>query len=206
MRILSTRCEKTSPIPSQSLEKGERRSLLGNVATLRAPSTQSEVRTRQLMGSWRTTKVAESHGLLCTMQGAETLVNDNYADFQVTISDHTSGNWRQIIRAHVMFDTSAINAGGRNQIQPPSPSMGPARQIKLVLQPASNIYSSTAASTNALVNADYSQVGNATAFSTDIPYSAWSTRGYNNFALNASGIRQHQQIRSFQICLERVRV
>src|SRR5439155_8215333 len=53
--------------------------------------------------------------------------------------------------------------------------------------PNVNIYSSAPASNTGIANGDYDSLG-ATAFSTAITYAGWSTSGYNNFQLNASGL------------------
>lgn len=50
-----------------------------------------------------------------------------------------------------------------------------------------NVVSSSPASNTALTTADFDQFG-TTVFSTSIDITSWSTTGYNDFALNASGI------------------
>jgi hypothetical protein len=54
-------------------------------------------------------------------------------------------------------------------------------------EPNINIYSSNPASNTALEAGDFDSLGE-TAFSTAITYTSFSTAGYNNFTLNASGI------------------
>jgi hypothetical protein len=53
-----------------------------------------------------------------------------------------------------------------------------------------NVYTSAPASDSALVAGDYDSLGTTALSDTGITYAAYSTVGYNNFALNATGIAQ----------------
>jgi hypothetical protein len=53
--------------------------------------------------------------------------------------------------------------------------------------PDTNVCSSAPASNTVLVAGDFDSLG-ATAFATAIAYAAWSTAGFNDFTLNASGV------------------
>lgn len=89
-------------------------------------------------------------------------------------------------RAFFLFDTSAIADG--DTIDSATLSIyGISKADPVSNTPDINIYASTPASNTAIINTDFQQVG-STAFSTAITYASYSTTGYNDFALNASGL------------------
>jgi hypothetical protein len=98
----------------------------------------------------------------------------------------TSGQFDEIRRSIFLFDTSSIPDGDTVDSATLSLS-GSSKNDDLVVTPDLNIYSSAPASNTALVAGDYDSLG-GTAFSTAITYANLSTTGYNDFALNATGL------------------
>ncbi len=88
-----------------------------------------------------------------------------------------------ISRAFFLFDTSSLAALGIIS----AATLSVYGTAKTSTGDTANIYSSSPASNTALVTADYDQVG-TTALATGITVASWSTSGYNDFALNATGI------------------
>lgn len=119
--------------------------------------------------------------------GAGTGKSDSGTFLANYIAASTTSNQFAILYRNIMlFDTSglpdtAVVSAATLSIY------GASKADSLSAAPDSNIYSSTPASNTALANADYGNLG-STAFSTAITYSSISTSGYNDFALNASGI------------------
>jgi hypothetical protein len=97
-----------------------------------------------------------------------------------------SPNFTDLYRIIATFDTSSLPDGA--SISSATISLyyhyknDPASN-----SPTINVYSSTPASSNNLVAADYSQIG-TTAYSTAITYANWTSGQYNDFALNATGL------------------
>jgi len=120
--------------------------------------------------------------------GAGAYVKDNEIvarifDFD---SSRTTDKWSKIIRGIQLFDTSAIS--DTDTIDSATLSFYGETKVDQGSYAADvNVYSSTPASNIALVEGDYGNTG-STAFSTAITFADWSTSGYNNFALNASGL------------------
>lgn len=97
-------------------------------------------------------------------------------------------DWAYMSRGNILIDTSSLP----DDATITSASLfvyGSQKQNDAVADPSLNVYSSNPAGDIQLVAADYhnSKYG-ATAFSTAISYADFSTTGYNEFALNASGI------------------
>jgi RHS repeat-associated protein len=95
-------------------------------------------------------------------------------------------NWGDIYRGFFLFDTSAIGTDTVSSATISIYGYGKNDESPTV-SPDINIYSSNPASTNNVVTGDHDQVGTTT-MSSSISYSSWSTSGYNNFALNSTGI------------------
>lgn len=96
--------------------------------------------------------------------------------------------WQALSRSIFCFDTSPIATDTVD-----SATLSIRGVSKLDEQGAAgniNIYTATPATTDNLVAGDYAQTGGAspTAFSTAITHAGWSTTGYNDFVLNASGL------------------
>jgi len=129
-------------------------------------------------GTWTTNRGAASGTTIRTGTTAEVGFIRNYTD-QI---------WRTWFRGVWLFDTSTI---GSDTVSSATFSLygqgsswsnagtGFVNEIALV--------SSNPASTASLANGDYSSFG-TTQLASNIAISAWSTAGYNDFALNASGI------------------
>lgn len=98
----------------------------------------------------------------------------------------TTDRWGQIVRSFFLFDTSALTASATISNAVLS-LRGTSKADNSAITPDLNIYSSAPASNTALVGGDYDSIG-STAFSTAITYASYSTTGYNDFTLNASGI------------------
>ena len=101
-------------------------------------------------------------------------------------SGGTSNTWIRMARGFYHFLTSGIGAG--NTVSAATFSIwGTAKQDGLSATPDMTVVQSNAAAANALADSDYANTG-STQFATPITYAGWSTTGYNDFALNASGL------------------
>lgn len=102
-------------------------------------------------------------------------------------TDTASPKWREMFRSMFLFDTSSI--GDSDTINSATLSLYGASKTKGADIPTTGIIpvASTPASNTNIVTADYDQFG-STAFASEITYTNWSTAGYNDFALNASGL------------------
>lgn len=83
--------------------------------------------------------------------------------------------------AAAVIDSAEFDLRGR------SPGDGGLKVDNLGITPNANIYGSTPASDNVLVNADYGETGTTPFCDTPITFAGWA-EGYNVFALNAAGI------------------
>jgi hypothetical protein len=113
---------------------------------------------------------------------------DNFSDesmfmwHEAQVSNQFSNLYRNII----LFDTSKIP--DTDSVDSATLSVyGTGKADGSSNAPSINIYSSNPASNTALANGDFDSLG-STPFSTAITYSGWSTSGYNDFTLNASGV------------------
>lgn len=89
-------------------------------------------------------------------------------------------------RAIFIFDTSSI--GDTDTVSDAVLSLyGEGKADAMGITPSINIYTSTPASNNDLVNGDYAQVGSTAQCDTAISYAGWSTAGYNDFTFNSTG-------------------
>lgn len=100
------------------------------------------------------------------------------------ISDTVFNQYTTLVRTIATFDTSALTAGAT--ISAATLSVWGAAVANALGDDDFHICSSTPASNNALVNADYGQLG-ATSFGS-VVYASYVTSAYNNITLNASGI------------------
>lgn len=125
--------------------------------------------------------------------GAGTAADDSSSEVFIQIQTDAgavSPNVNNITRGIFLFDTSALPDGDAISsatlslygTTPQGPASGDTTQGSSVC-----IVASTPASNTALVAADYSQVG-TTDLATRIGFSSWNSAGYNDFALNSSGI------------------
>ncbi len=116
----------------------------------------------------------------------------NYLYEIVLQSDSGTGNWRQIDRGNLLFNTSAL--GPTAVVSEGTITLyGYQKSDDLVCTPNINIYSCITGSNTALAAADYLYTNYGTvAFSTAITYSAYQVSAVaavvNNFVLNAAGI------------------
>jgi hypothetical protein len=107
-------------------------------------------------------------------------------DYTIYIQSPASGTdtWEALTRAIYLFDTSDI--GDDDQLDSAVMSLyGSSKSDSPAIAPTMNVYASTPASNDALVNADYGQIG-TTELSNDITFANWSTSGYNPFTLSGS--------------------
>lgn len=113
---------------------------------------------------------------------------DNVAQeyFAMLRTSSASPNFSHFKRSFFLFDTSSIPDG--DTVNSATFSVyGSSKVNQNSSSPDINLYSSNPASNNDLVNGDLQNVGTA-AFSTTITYAGFSTTGYNDFTLNASGL------------------
>jgi hypothetical protein len=101
-------------------------------------------------------------------------------------SDNTSDEWDTMIRAIFGFDTSSI--GGGKAISAATLSFyGSAKLDDLSCTPNLNVYTANPATDNNIIAGDYDTGGAVAQCDTAITYAGWSTSGYNDFILNATG-------------------
>jgi len=108
------------------------------------------------------------------------------SDFASIFSAEPSGKWREIERSIIVFDTSDLP----DDIPIISATLslyGGGKGDYLSISPTINVFSANPASDTALETADYTDLG-GTPYSSSISYASWDTSGWNNFALNATGI------------------
>lgn len=116
---------------------------------------------------------------------ADDTADDAYASY--IYSDDETDKWRCIARGIFLFDTSGLPDDAT--ITAATLSLrGSYKQDALGINPEVNIYSSAPASNTALVAGDYDCGGSTPYCDTDLTYASWSTAGYNDFALNATGL------------------
>lgn len=104
-------------------------------------------------------------------------------------SGSNAGNWYTITRNAFLFDTSAIGADGLVTSATFS-IYGVSKQDLIVITPSVNIYSVNLLSNTAIVLADwlYTRWGTTPYCNSAIGYAAYNTSGWNDFALNATGL------------------
>lgn len=150
-------------------------------------TTTVDGRTYQQYGGgtgqvWATIRAAAGNG------AADSGTGDEYASG--LYSGPTSGLWNTIYRSIFLFDTSSIP--DTDTISAATLSfygfVGTINNFSQSVVPVS----SNPASNTGLANSDHSTLGN-TAFASGITYGSWSTAGYNDFSLNASGISNISQ-------------
>lgn len=109
-------------------------------------------------------------------------------DEVATVQDSKTANFRAITRGIFKFDTSSIGAG--QVISAAVLSLyGKDKTDTLAATTDINIYATTTASNTSLTSSDYNIANwTFTQCSTTIAYASWSTAGYNDFTLNATGI------------------
>ena len=98
----------------------------------------------------------------------------------------TTNLWTRVIRGIYLFDTSAL--GDTDTISAAVMSVrGNNKQDANVATPTTDVYTSTPASNTALAIGDYGQTGSISQTGSPMTYAGWSTTGYNDFTLNATG-------------------
>ena len=100
--------------------------------------------------------------------------------------DGTSSNFSRIMRWIELFDTSAIPDTDTISSATLS-NYGTYKEDPSSNTPSTNIYSAAPASNTSLAAGDYDSLG-TTAYATAITYASYNDAGYNNWALNATGI------------------
>lgn len=108
-----------------------------------------------------------------------------YIGFTTQTTD--SAAWRLNTRSIFLFDTSALPDDAIISSAVLS-FYGESKSDGLSATPNINVYSANPASDVALVGADYSTCGSTPFCDTPVTYAGWSTSGYNDFTLNATGI------------------
>ena len=105
----------------------------------------------------------------------------------VSISSDSGTNvWRFLCRGIFLFNTSALTSSA--SISSAVKSLyGSSKADNLVIAPTINIYTSNPASSTALAAGDFTSLGSVAQCDTAITYAGWSTAGYNDFTLNATG-------------------
>lgn len=168
---------KTQVFPAANIQPGK----VGNTTTTVYPNAHVETVSvdgyagNNTPGTWATLRAAAGNF------SSDTATAEGYFGW-----DPVAGTHQYLYRSIFLFDTSGIP--DTDTISSATLSLrGTVKADPSSNAPNLNIYASTPASNTAVANGDYQQVG-STEFSTSISYAAFSTTGYNNFALNASGL------------------
>lgn len=103
------------------------------------------------------------------------------------IADTVSSRWVQLRRGIHLFDTSALGVGAEVSAGTLS-YYGSSKSEGISGTPSLNIYSSDPASNTGLAAGDFDSLGSTALCDTAITHTNFSTTGYNDFALNSSGI------------------
>lgn len=115
--------------------------------------------------------------------GTDKDVTENSGPVGQLESKTTSGKWAWLRRSYYLFNTAALS--GLSVVSAILSLFGTGKND--VLSQSIDVVASTPAANDDLALADYSQIADV-AFATPIAISAWNSSGYNDFALNASGL------------------
>lgn len=150
----------------------------GSTVSTFYPTTDGWVAARNQTTTWATLRAA--NGTNVDSAGTDTST--------LFAADPTSNTWDDIFRALFIFDTSSIPDA--DTISAATFSLyGETKQDSNSNTPSTNIYPGTTASDTALAAADFQSNTSSTAWcDTPVTYAGFSTTGYNDFALNATGI------------------
>jgi hypothetical protein len=110
---------------------------------------------------------------------------NNIAGFQTAVA--SSPNLRALDRGHFTFTTSGLGASVDISAAVLSIYGAGKNDDGTPVTPDINIYDATPAANFNFVTTDYGQFGSTAQCDTPITYSGWSTSGYNDFTLNATG-------------------
>jgi hypothetical protein len=98
----------------------------------------------------------------------------------------TTNQWFALSRTIVLFNTGALGAGAT--VSSATFSLyGETKEDAMGCTPNITVYASVPNSNTDLIASDYGTLG-STAFATAITYADWSSAGYNDYSLNASGL------------------
>jgi len=99
----------------------------------------------------------------------------------------TTDTWAGMYRGIFLFNTSALT--GSAVISAATKSLyGVSKRDDVAWNAALNIYTSAPASNTALEAGDFDSLGTVAQSDTSITHDSWSITGYNDFALNSTGI------------------
>jgi hypothetical protein len=110
--------------------------------------------------------------------------NDSATEWDLENGDEGVGSFYEK-RGITLYDTLSLTASA--SISAATLSLYGHSMLANASSDSVSIVSATTASNTAIGNNDYGGFG-TTKFATDITFASWSTAGYNDFALNASGI------------------
>ena len=99
----------------------------------------------------------------------------------------TTDQFGELRRSMFLFDTSMLTFAAVISSAVMS-IYGVAKRDNLSLAPTIDVYATTPAATTTLAIGDFSEFGSVSQTGSPITYAAYSTSGYNAFALNATGI------------------
>jgi hypothetical protein len=100
------------------------------------------------------------------------------------VASSTSNQYQELVHWYHCFDTSALTSAAT--ISAAVMSLFGSGKDNQLGSPDYHVASASLASTSALANGDFQNIGR-TSFGS-VAYASWSTTGYNNITLNASGI------------------
>ena len=120
--------------------------------------------------------------------GTTTTSSDDSPALLLTISPGSSSDtWNRIYRTFTLFDTSALTSGVTVSNAVLS-IYGYDKYDDTTVNPTINVYATTPASNTAIADSDFNNIGTVAQCDTAITYAGFSTTGYNDFTLNATGI------------------
>lgn len=111
---------------------------------------------------------------------------EDFAAIRCDAVDPLSNRWFLLKRYFCLFDTSSLTSGATIS-QAVLSLYGQSTNNTGSMSPTLNIYTSSPASNTVLANADYDQLGTTAQCDSAIAIGSFSTSGYNNFTLNATG-------------------
>ena len=118
--------------------------------------------------------------------GLEASDSSEFGYYCAIYTGASADTWRYLMRSMFLFDTSSLP--NDDTVDSATLSLyGTSKRDQISIAPDLNVYAASPSSNTSLSSSDFDKFG-STAFSTAITYNNFSTTGYNDFSLNASGI------------------
>jgi hypothetical protein len=127
---------------------------------------------------------ATCHDRVSGTSGAD---SDAYLAVHISTGSGTDG-FRYLLRSQIFFDSSAIPDTDTVSAATLSIYGTDKADVGTAINPTCNIFGSTSVATTTIPDSDFSALNATAKCDTAITYANWSTAGYNDFTLNASGL------------------